>query len=66
MKASMMDEETKELLSACIGLIDMGAQGGAWAGEELEGVGRLRTAIKGKLNDGRSEDEQVSDGEEQG
>ena len=51
MKANMMDEEVKQMLATSIQIIDLGADRGAWKGEELEGIGRLRTVIKNKLNE---------------
>ena len=51
MKANMMDEEVKQMLATSIQIIDLGADRGAWKGEELEGIGRLRTVIMNKLNE---------------
>ena len=65
-----MDDNLRQLLTSCIGVIDLGSTRGAWRGEELEGIGGLRTSIKlalvEELNNVRSDDEQVDNGEEQG
>ena len=66
----MMDDNVRQILTSCIGVIDLGSTRGAWRGEELEGIGGLRTSIKlalvEELNNVRSDDEQVDNGEEQG
>ena len=70
MKVNIMDDNLRQLLTSCIGVIDLGSTRGAWRGEELEGIGGLRTSIKlalvEELNNVRSDDEQVDNGEEQG
>ena len=66
----MMDDNVRQILTSCIGVIDLGSTRGAWRGEELEGIGGLRTSIKlalaEELNNVRSDNEQVDNGEEQG